>query len=198
VRAGREDVAIGGQRRHLEPYRELHGLPTGISGADLVWRGEVQAMKFGTRFRDARRVVRLESSRMRVSAPLSTTVSACAQRPWWSPNGRAVPTTPLDRLAEFEGAGIFIMPRPYGGAATARERKRSSSRRQNSAGQAAMFLSRSARCVRVLVRGASLAGFDVELPLQPARSGLLASQSSTVRNERAAWYGPPRSADDRD
>ncbi len=26
------------------------GFPTGISGADLIWRGEVQAVKFGTRF----------------------------------------------------------------------------------------------------------------------------------------------------
>src|SRR5260370_35176347 len=36
------------------------GFPTGISGADLVWRGEVQAMKFGTRFAMPRRVVLLE------------------------------------------------------------------------------------------------------------------------------------------
>jgi thioredoxin reductase (NADPH) len=63
---------------------------------------------------------------------------------------------PLDRLAEFEGAGIYY-------AATDMEARYCKATEAliigggNSAGQAAMFLSRSARCVRVLVRGASLA-----------------------------------------
>jgi thioredoxin reductase (NADPH) len=63
---------------------------------------------------------------------------------------------PLDRLTDFEGAGIYY-------AATEIEARYSKGTDAiiigggNSAGQAAMFLSRSARCVRVLVRGASLA-----------------------------------------
>jgi thioredoxin reductase (NADPH) len=63
---------------------------------------------------------------------------------------------PLDRLAEFEGAGIYY-------AATEMEARYCKGTEAvivgggNSAGQAAMFLSRSASCVRVLVRGASLA-----------------------------------------
>jgi thioredoxin reductase (NADPH) len=62
----------------------------------------------------------------------------------------------LDRLAEFEGAGIYY-------AATEIEARYCKETEAiiigggNSAGQAAMFLSRSARCVRVLVRGSSLA-----------------------------------------
>ena len=63
---------------------------------------------------------------------------------------------PLDRLANLEGAGIYY-------AATEIEGRYCKGTEAviigggNSAGQAAMFLSRSARCVRVLVRGSSLA-----------------------------------------
>src|SRR5260370_3818234 len=55
-----EDVAIGGQAGTSSRIENYMGFPTGISGADLVWRGEVQAMKFGTRFAMPRRVVLLE------------------------------------------------------------------------------------------------------------------------------------------
>ncbi|MBT2817721.1 thioredoxin-disulfide reductase, partial [Staphylococcus coagulans] len=55
-----EDVAIGGQAGTSSRIENYMGFPTGISGADLVWRGEVQAMKFGTRFAMPRRVATLE------------------------------------------------------------------------------------------------------------------------------------------
>jgi thioredoxin reductase (NADPH) len=45
-----EDIAIGGQAGTSSRIENYMGFPTGISGGDLVWRGEVQAMKFGTRF----------------------------------------------------------------------------------------------------------------------------------------------------
>jgi thioredoxin reductase (NADPH) len=63
---------------------------------------------------------------------------------------------PIDRLEDFEGAGIYY-------AATEIEARYCKETEAviigggNSAGQAAMFLSRSARCVRLLVRGSSLA-----------------------------------------
>jgi thioredoxin reductase (NADPH) len=63
---------------------------------------------------------------------------------------------PLKRLADFEGAGVYY-------AATEIEARYCKGKEVviigggNSAGQAAMFLSLSASCVRVLVRGASLA-----------------------------------------
>jgi thioredoxin reductase (NADPH) len=45
-----EDLAIGGQAGTSSRIENYMGFPTGISGADLCWRGEVQALKFGTRF----------------------------------------------------------------------------------------------------------------------------------------------------
>ena len=151
-----EDVAIGGQAGTSSRVENYMGFPTGISGADLVWRGEVQAMKFGTRFAMPRRVVLLQrlddksfcatfdnGQRVRAKAVVVAT-------------GVQYRRLPLDRLTEFEGAGIYY-------AATEIEARYSKGTETviigggNSAGQAAMFLSRSARCVRVLVRGSSLA-----------------------------------------
>ena len=151
-----EDVAIGGQAGTSSRVENYMGFPTGISGADLVWRGEVQAMKFGTRFAMPRRVAQLEKledesfcatfdngQRVRAKAVVVAT-------------GVQYRRLPIPRLADFEGAGIYY-------AATEIEARYSKGTDAiiigggNSAGQAAMYLSRSARCVRVLVRGASLA-----------------------------------------
>src|ERR1700736_1730572 len=151
-----EDIAIGGQAGTSSRIENYMGFPTGISGADLVWRGEVQAMKFGTRFAMPRRVVLLQrlddesfcatfESGQRVRAKAVVVATGVQYR-----------RLPLARLADFEGAGIYY-------AATEIEARYSKGTDAviigggNSAGQAAMFLSRSARCVRVLVRGASLA-----------------------------------------
>jgi thioredoxin reductase (NADPH) len=151
-----EDIAIGGQAGTSSRIENYMGFPTGISGADLVWRGEVQAMKFGTRFAMPRRVALLErledesfcatfdnGQRVRAKAVVVAT-------------GVQYRRLPLDRLPDFEGAGVYY-------AATEIEARYCKGTEAviigggNSAGQAAMFLSRSARCVRVLVRGASLA-----------------------------------------
>jgi len=54
-----EDSTIGGQAGTSSRIENYMGFPTGISGADRVWRGEVQAMKSGTRFAVPRRAVGL-------------------------------------------------------------------------------------------------------------------------------------------
>src|SRR3984885_3330264 len=55
-----EDIAVGGQAGTSSRIENYMGFPTGISGADLLWRGAIQAMKFGTRFAMPRRAVLLE------------------------------------------------------------------------------------------------------------------------------------------
>jgi thioredoxin reductase (NADPH) len=151
-----EDLAVGGQAGASSRIENYMGFPTGISGADLVWRGEVQAMKFGTRFALPRRVGRLEAledgafcatfeSGERVRAPAVVVATGVQYR-----------RLPIPRLAEFEGAGVYY-------AATEMEARDCRDGEAvvvgggNSAGQAAMYLSRSAKRVRVLVRGRSLA-----------------------------------------
>jgi thioredoxin reductase (NADPH) len=151
-----EDIAIGGQAGTSSRIENYMGFPTGITGADLVWRGEIQAMKFGTRFAMPRRAVRLQrledgsfcatfDNGQRVLAKAVVVATGVQYR-----------RLPLERLADFEGAGVYY-------AATEMEARYCKGADAvvigggNSAGQAAMFLSRSADRVRVLVRGASLA-----------------------------------------
>jgi thioredoxin reductase (NADPH) len=151
-----EDIALGGQAGTSSRIENYMGFPTGISGADLLWRGEVQAMKFGTRFAIPRRVAALEAQEngafcatfengQRVRAAAIVVASGVQYR-----------RLPLERLADFEGSGVYY-------SATDMEARYCKDTEAivigggNSAGQAAMFLCRYARCVRVLVRGSSLA-----------------------------------------
>src|ERR1700691_5577516 len=144
-----EDIAIGGQAGTSSRIENYMGFPTGISGADLVWRGEVQAMKFGTRFAMPRRVVLLEKfedasfcatfdSGQRVRATAVVVATGVQYR-----------RLPIARLEEFEGSGVYY-------AATEIEARYCKGMDAviigggDSAGQAAMVLSRSVRCVRVL------------------------------------------------
>src|SRR6202034_372630 len=111
---------------------------------------EVQAMKFGTRFAMPRRVMLLEKlldqsfcatfdngQRVRAKAVVVAT-GVQYRRP------------PLDRLADFEGAGVYY-------AATEMEARYCKGTDAvvigggNSAGEAAVFLSRPGRCRRGVV-----------------------------------------------
>jgi thioredoxin reductase (NADPH) len=151
-----EDVAIGGQAGTSSRIENYMGFPTGISGADLVWRGGVQAMKFGTRFAMPRRVALLERLEDESFCAIFDNGQRIRAKAVVVATGVQYRRLPLDRLADFEGAGIYY-------AATEMEARYCKGTEAviigggNSAGQAAMFLSRSARCVRVLVRGSSLA-----------------------------------------
>ena len=151
-----EDIAVGGQAGTSSRIENYMGFPTGISGGDLVWRGEVQALKFGTRFAMPRRVVRLERLEDQSFCATFDNGQRVRSEAVVVATGVQYRRLPLDRLADFEGAGIYY-------AATEMEARYCKEMDAvvigggNSAGQAAMFLSRSARCVRVLVRGTSLA-----------------------------------------
>jgi thioredoxin reductase (NADPH) len=151
-----EDIAIGGQAGTSSRIENYMGFPTGISGGDLVWRGEVQAMKFGTRFAMPRRVVLLEKLEDESFCATFDTGQRVRATTVVVATGVQYRRLPIERFEAFEGAGIFY-------AATEIEARYCKGTEAivigggNSAGQAAMFLSRSAQRVRVLVRGASLA-----------------------------------------
>lgn len=153
-----EDQVIGGQAGTSSRIENYMGFPTGISGADLCMRGEIQAMRLGTRFVMPRRVTglrRLDGAEGGFCIELDDGESVQA--------GSVVVATgvqyrrlPLDRLKDFESRGIFY-------AATEMEARFCGESEVviigggNSAGQAAMFLSRAAKHVHVLVRGKELA-----------------------------------------
>ncbi len=132
------------------------GFPTGISGTDLVFRGQVQAMKFGTRFAMPRRVdslSRREDGNFIVA--LDDGASVCA-RAVLVATGVQYRGLPLERIEHYEGAGLLY-------AATDMEARFCRSTEAivvgggNSAGQAAMYLSRAAKHIPVVVRAESLA-----------------------------------------
>lgn len=151
-----EDAAIGGQAGTSSRIENYMGFPTGISGADLCWRGEVQAMKFGTRFAVPRRAVALEKRDDGVFCVTLNDGRVVCARALIVATGVQYRRLPLERIEQFEGAGIYY-------AATDIEARYCRATDVvivgggNSAGQAAMFLSRAARHVHVLVRGSSLA-----------------------------------------
>jgi thioredoxin reductase (NADPH) len=151
-----EDLAIGGQAGTSSRIENYMGFPTGISGADLVWRGEVQAMKFGTRFAIPLRatgIARQDDGVLCVR--FDDGQSVCAKAVVVA-TGVEYRRLPLPRLEEFEGNGVYY-------AATELEARWCRGTEAvivgggNSAGQAAMYLSRNARHVHVVVRGPSLA-----------------------------------------
>ena len=150
-----EDLAIGGQAGTSSRIENYMGFPTGISGADLCFRGEVQAMKFGTKFAIPHRVTGIDLDEAGWCLTLDNGARVLA-RSVIVATGVEYRRLPLDRLETFEGAGIYY-------AATEVEARYCHQTEVvvigggNSAGQAAMFLSRTAKHVHVLVRGGSLA-----------------------------------------
>jgi thioredoxin reductase (NADPH) len=132
------------------------GFPTGISGADLVFRGQIQAMKFGTRFAMPHRVTALqEGDDGLLCVTLDDQKTLCSKAVLIA-TGVQYRRLPIDRLEEFEGAGVYY-------AATEMEARLCGKKAVviigggNSAGQAAMHLSRTSTHVHLLVRGNSLA-----------------------------------------
>lgn len=150
-----EDTAIGGQAGTSSRIENYMGFPTGISGADLIYRGQIQAMKFGTRFTMPRGVVSLEKIADGFCATLEDGDCLCA-RAVLVATGVQYRRLPIARLEEFEGAGIFYAATEME-ARFCRETEAAVVGGGNSAGQAAMYLSRSARHVHLLVRGGDLA-----------------------------------------
>ena len=113
-------------------------------------------MRFGARFAMPRRVTALEAQESGDFCAIFENGQRVRARAIVAASGVQYRRLPLERLADFEGWGIYY-------SATDMEARYCKDTEVviigggNSAGQAAMFLSRYARCVRVLVRGASLA-----------------------------------------
>ncbi|MEQ7156526.1 FAD-dependent oxidoreductase [Brevundimonas aurifodinae] len=150
-----DELAVGGQAATSSRIENYMGFPTGISGSDLCARGEIQALKFGTRFAVPRRVTRVDRRDGWFDICLDDGVLVCA-RAIVVATGVQYRRLPLERLEAFEGAGVSY-------AATELEARYLAGRQAvvigggNSAGQAAMFLSRRAEHVHLVVRGKSLA-----------------------------------------
>lgn len=150
-----DDVAIGGQAGTSSRIENYLGFPTGISGGELAFRAEVQAIKFGARITVPRQAIALEPKNGCYAVRLDDGTSFLG-RSVIIATGARYRRLDLPRQEEFEGAGIYY-------AATDLEARFCGGEEVvvvgagNSAGQAAMFLSGSARKVHLLCRGPALA-----------------------------------------
>src|SRR6266576_6408044 len=149
-----EREAPGGQAGMSSRIENYLGFPSGLSGGDLARRAVVQARRFGVEILSA------EATHLRLDGPyrllklgdgaeLSCHALLVATGVQW----RKLDAPGVERLT---GAGIY-----YGAAMTEAMSTRDEEvfivGGANSAGQAAMYFSKYARRVVVLVRGSSLA-----------------------------------------
>lgn len=150
-----EATAPGGQAGSSSKIENYLGFPTGISGQALSQRALAQAEKFGTRFVVARGAVELGCDGVPYVLHMEGGHSLRA-RAVVIASGAEYRKLDIPDRERFEGVGIY-----YG--ATFIEAQRCGSDEVivvgggNSAGQAAMYLSQTARHVHILVRGEGLA-----------------------------------------
>src|SRR4051794_2296700 len=149
-----ERQATGGQAGQSSRIENYLGFPDGVSGVQLTDRARRQAAKFGTEVLTARDVVGLEprgSARVvkfgdgtEIAAHSVVLATGVSYRALQAPG-----------IADLTGRGVF-----YGSAATEAPACHGEDvyivGGANSAGQAAVFFSRHARTVTVLVRGENL------------------------------------------
>jgi thioredoxin reductase (NADPH) len=149
-----EDTALGGQAGTSSRIENLLGFPAGLSGEELAARAALQAQKFGVRIKLASKAVSLSSDpglhHVRFDDGDVITAKSVIIA-----TGARYNRLPLDRLAEFEGVGVYY-------AATQMEAQACQAGPVaivgggNSAGQAALFLSRSSAEVHIIIRGETL------------------------------------------
>lgn len=159
-----EDTALGGQAGTSSRIENYLGFPAGLSGEELAARGTLQAQKFGVRIKLAAKAASL-SFQDGVHRVTFDDGEAIRARSVIIATGARYNRLPLDRLAEFEGVGVYY-------AATQAEAQACGTGPVaivgggNSAGQAALFLSRSCTTVHVIIRrdalGASMSRYLVD------------------------------------
>jgi thioredoxin reductase (NADPH) len=149
-----EQRATGGQAGQSSRIENYLGFPDGVSGAQLTDRARRQALKFGAELLTTREVVGLDAAGMTRQLRFRDGTSIAAHTVVLA-TGVAYRMLDAPGLAELTGSGVF-----YGSAAT--EAPACSGEEiylvggANSAGQAAMYFSRYARRVHLLIRGEDL------------------------------------------
>ncbi|MGO9901882.1 MAG: FAD-dependent oxidoreductase [Solirubrobacteraceae bacterium] len=149
-----DSVAAGGQAAASSRIENYLGFTSGISGAELTGRAAVQALKFGARIASPCEVAELDvgGEQLRIVLADDTEIAA---RAVVIATGARYRSLPLERWADFVGAGIFY-------AATELEARECSPDPvaviggANSAGQAALYLAARGSAVTLIVRGRDL------------------------------------------
>jgi thioredoxin reductase (NADPH) len=150
-----ESNAPGGQAGASSKIENYLGFPAGISGQNLTSRAHAQVRKFGAQILVAQSVARLTCARKPFGVELDAS-SEIVGRAIIIATGAQYRRLSVEDPGRFDGMGVYYSATPMeatlceaedvvvvGGG--------------NSAGQAAVFLARTARRVHMLVRGDGLA-----------------------------------------
>ena len=150
-----EAEAVGGQAGTSSMIRNYLGFPRGISGMRLAQRARNQAIRFGTRFFTGWEVAGLQVGRGGDAHVLHTDGGDVRARSVVVSTGVSYRKLGIEGLEALTGLGVH-----YGSAMTAAREMEGYDvvvvGGGNSAGQAAIHLSRFARSVTILVRRPSL------------------------------------------
>ncbi len=150
-----ESTAPGGQAGASSKIENYLGFPMGISGQELAGRAYIQAEKFRAQVIIAKGATRLACDRKPYALEL-TDGQRLPARAVIIATGAEYRRLPINSLPRFEGAGVYY-------AATFMEAQLCAGEEVivvgagNSAGQAAVFLARTARRVHMLIRSQGLA-----------------------------------------
>jgi Thioredoxin reductase len=149
-----ESEAPGGQAGTSSLIENYLGFPAGVTGADLAQRATAQARRFGAELLAAQEVVGLRREdpyRVVMLADGTELTAYCVV----ICTGMSARTLDIPGLAPLQGVGVY-----YGAAMTEAARYRAKDicivGGANSAGQGALFFSRYARRVTMLVRAPDL------------------------------------------
>jgi thioredoxin reductase (NADPH) len=152
-----ESYAPGGQAASSSLIENFFGFPTGISGGDLTNRAQLQAYRFGAKFSTPSQALSLGfaegpyGAELHIEGCQATLRAKCVL----IATGAEYNRLEAEGREKFEGLGVYY-------AATAMESRlcRDSTvivaGGGNSAGQATMFLSESAKKVFLVIRGENL------------------------------------------
>lgn len=150
-----EKEALGGQAGCSSKIENYMGFPTGLSGRELACRANIQAQKFGSQISVPSEVVNLDCQGDRTLLELHDG-NKIAARSVLIATGVSYRRLPIEGIDKYDGAGIYY-------SATTVEAQMCGGQTivivggGNSAGQAAVFMSKHAEEVKLLIRGDDLA-----------------------------------------
>ena len=152
-----ESYAPGGQAGSSSLIENFFGFPTGVSGGELTNRAQLQAYRFGAKFSTPAQALSLSfrdgeyGAELQIEGCQATLLAKCVL----IATGAEYNRIEAEGREDFEGLGVYY-------AATAMESKFCRDATVivagggNSAGQAAMFLSETAKKVYLVIRGDTL------------------------------------------
>jgi thioredoxin reductase (NADPH) len=149
-----EEASPGGQAGSSSKIENYLGFPTGIPGQELAARAIAQTEKFGAKMMVAHSVARLDCARRPYKVVLDNG-NKIAARAVVIATGAQYNKPPISNLQQLEGRGIYYGA-TYMESQLCEEQDLIVVGGGNSAGQAAVYLSQTARKVHMLVRSGNL------------------------------------------